>query len=177
MPSATAKAKRKAQRNAAKESTQHVRSTAASAPTHISALQHIPHENSQHRSTGEKTDTGRVSMQRPPTDNGTNADVVTSRSDPTMAADMAAPSAGTDDDRARGSKVEPPIPSTGEEDDWSGKGPRGSGVHQATEYTNQGISADAMLQCENTTAGTKVWNIPTSWPREDRLRWQAMRGV
>ena len=40
-----------------------------------------------------------------------------------MAADMAAPSTGTDDDRARGSKVEPPIPSTGGEDDWSGKGP------------------------------------------------------
>ena len=54
---------------------------------------------------------------------------------------------------------------------------RGSGVHQATEYTNQGTNVRAILQCDNNTAGTKVWNIPASWPREDRLRWQAMQEV
>ena len=63
MPSTAAKAKRKAQRTARKESTQHARGPAVNAPTHILALQHIPHKGSQHRSKSENTDTGRVSTQ------------------------------------------------------------------------------------------------------------------
>ena len=89
------------------------------------------------------------------------------------AAHCAGPESDSHQDCA--SRVGPTIPTTGEEGDWSKQ------AEQDMLSTNEpasstGNSASATLQYE-TAEGSKVWNIPASWTREEKLRWKAMQEV